>query len=57
MNELTAIISGIYTDDNVVWRTMDNENVTLTIEQFKELATAVNNRVEEIYTASFNNKT
>lgn len=57
MNELTAIISGIHTDDNVVWRTMDNENVTLTIEQFKELATAVNNRVEEIYTASFNNKT
>lgn len=56
MNQLTAITSGIYTDANVTWRTADNTDVTLTVEQFKQLATAVNNRVEEIYTTSFTDK-
>lgn len=56
MNQLTAITSNIYTQPNVTWRTKDNQDVTLTIEEFKQLATAVNNRVEEIYLASFNAK-
>ena len=56
MNQLTAITSNIYTQSNVTWRTKDNQDVTLTIEEFKQLATAVNNKIEEIYLASFNAK-
>lgn len=57
MNQLTAITSNIYSQPNITWRTKDNIDVTLTIEEFKQLATAVNNKIEEIYLASFNAKT
>ena len=53
MNQLTAITSGIYTDTNVTWRNTANVDITLTIEEFKQLAAAVNTKVEEIYLASF----
>ena len=56
MNQLTAITSGIYTDTNVTWRNTANEDITLTIEEFKQLAAAVNTKVEEIYLASFTAK-
>ena len=56
MNQLTAITSGIYTDTNVTWRNTANEDITLTIEEFKQLAAAVNTKVEEIYLASFSAK-
>ena len=56
MNQLTAITSGIYTDTNVTWRNTANVDVTLTVEEFKQLAGAVTAKVEEIYLASFTAK-
>jgi hypothetical protein len=53
MNQLTAITSGIYTNTNVTWRNTANVDVTLTVEEFKQLASAVTVKVEEIYLASF----
>jgi len=53
MNQLTAITSGIYTDTTVTWRNTANVDVTLTVEEFKQLAGAVTAKVEEIYIASF----
>ena len=53
MNQLTAITSGIYTDTNVTWRNTANVDITLTVEEFKQLAAAVNTKVQEIYLASF----
>jgi len=53
MNQLTAITSGIYTDTNVTWRNTANVDVSLTVEEFKQLAGAVTAKVEEIYLASF----
>ena len=56
MNMLVAITSGVYTDTTVTWRNTANEDVELTVEQFKQLAAAVNAKVEEIYLASFSDK-
>lgn len=56
MNQLTAIISGVYTDATVTWRNTANVDVELTVDQFKELAGAVTAKVEEIYLASFAEK-
>jgi len=56
MNQLTAIISGVYTDATVTWRNTANVDVELTVDQFKELAGAVTAKVEEIYLASFSEK-
>lgn len=56
MNMLVAIASGVYTDTTVTWRNTANVDVELTVEQFKELAAAVNAKVEEIYLASFADK-
>ena len=56
MNQLTAITSGIYTDTNVTWRNTANADVSLTVEEFKQLAGAVTAKVEEIYLASFTAK-
>ena len=56
MNQLTAITSGIYTDTNVTWRNTANVDVSLTVEEFKQLAGAVTAKVEEIYLASFTAK-
>lgn len=56
MNMLVAITSGVYTDTTVTWRNTANVDVELTVEQFKELAAAVNAKVEEIYLASFADK-
>jgi hypothetical protein len=53
MNQLTAITSGVYTDATVTWRNTANVDVELTVDEFKELAGAVNAKVEEIYLASF----
>ena len=53
MNQLTAITSGVYTDATVTWRNTANVDVELTVDEFKELAGAVNTKVEEIYLASF----
>ena len=53
MNQLTAIISGVYTDTTVTWRNTANVDVELTVDEFKELAGTVNAKVEEIYLASF----
>ena len=53
MNQLTAITAGIYTGSTVTWRNTANEDITLTIEEFKQLAGAVTAKVEEIYIASF----
>jgi len=53
MNQLTAITSGIYTEASLTWRNTANVDVTLTIEEFKQLASAVTTKVEEIYIASF----
>ena len=56
MNQLTAITSGVYTDATVTWRNTANVDVDLTVDEFKELAGAVNTKVEEIYLASFASK-
>lgn len=56
MNQLTAITSGVYTDATVTWRNTANVDVELTVDEFKELAGAVNTKVEEIYLASFASK-
>lgn len=56
MNMLVAIISGVYTDTTVTWRNKANVDVELTVEEFKQLAAAVNAKVEEIYLASFADK-
>jgi hypothetical protein len=56
MNMLVAIASGVYTGTSVTWRNTANVDVELTIEEFKQLAAAVNTKVEEIYLASFSEK-
>ena len=56
MNQLTAIISGVYTDATVTWRNTANVDVELTVAQFKALAGAVTATVEAIYLASFSEK-
>lgn len=56
MNQLTAIVSGVYTDATVTWRNTANVDVELTTDEFKELAGAVTAKVEEIYLASFAEK-
>lgn len=53
MNQLTAITSGIYTGSSVTWRNTANQDITLTIAEFKQLAAAVVAKVEEIYLTSF----
>ena len=55
-NMIVAITAGVYTDTSVTWRNTANVDVVLTVEQFKQLATAVNAKVEEIYLASFSDK-
>jgi len=56
MSMLVAIISGVYKDTTVTWRNTANVDVELTVEQFKELAAAVNAKVQKIYLASFADK-
>ena len=56
MNMLVAITSGVYTGTTVTWRNTANVDVELTTDEFKQLAKAVNAKVEELYLASFSDK-
>ena len=55
-NKLFSITNGLDTANSVVWRTKDNVNVTLTVEEFKEFALAMTNYVEQTYMDSWTKK-